>query len=304
MTAKKTWEFDFEPKGYPGSRTFRLILGECGINIIWKLAREGKLSIYDLFRKKGQTGKVEYSTPELEDDTVTTGKEDSGDKKKYSYSFLHKTVNTLEKKGLVRQSKDTSGIRNRKMIELTLLGLLVYLWRSKKEDKFITALESNGRVFPFYNLWKSMTEQFGEDRVMNALAKTTRDIEHTEAAVLRVQSHRADGYVPYEWMTRQHQRRDKDAAEFLLREDSSTLRDSYLTYLMLQDVRTLNKQKLEKKKKPLPEPFSLKEVTFFENNGIPLGFANIEEFPDFLKKHFTLESLFTGMFIENLLWHE
>jgi hypothetical protein len=281
-----------------------LILGECGINIIYKLAREGNLSIYDLFRKKGQTGKVEYPTPEVEDDVVTSGKEDSGHEKKYFYSFLHKTVNTLEKRGLVRQSKDTSGIRDRKMVELTLLGLLVYLWGSKKEDKFMTALESNGRVFPFHNQWKSMTEQFGADRVMNALAKTTRDIQQTGVAVLRVQSHRFEGYLPFEWVTRQHQRRDKDVAEFLLREDSSTLRDSYLAYLILQDVRALNKQKLERTDKPLPEPFSLTEDTFFESNIIPRRLADMEKYHNFLKKHFTLESLFTGMFVENLLWHE
>jgi hypothetical protein len=301
MTAKRTWEFGFELKNK--SRTSRLILGECGLNVIWKLAQEGKLSIYDLYRRKGiSAGKVEYSTPEVEDDVVTSGKEDIGFKKKYFYSFLHKTVNTLEKRGLVRQSKDTSGIRNRKMVELTLLGLLVYLWGSNKEDKFITALESNGGVFPFYSLWISMIEQLGEDRVINALAKTTKDIQQTEVAVLRVQSHRIDGYLPCEEVTRQHKRRDKDAAEFLLREDSSTLRASYLAYLMLQDVRKLNKQKLESMNKSLPEPFSQTEVTFFESNGIPLGLTSTEEYQDFLKKHFTLESLFTGMFVENLLW--
>jgi hypothetical protein len=304
-SGKRTFESNFEVPGtYAGQKTSSMRIGTCGPNFVWRLAREGRLSVYDLYRNS--KGIVEYQLAGCVDDLGSVARDNGklGESKgsKYLYPSVHKTVRRLEQLGLIRTSKDTSGIRNRRIAELTLLGLLVYLRGSTDKDRLEKALEKNGNLFTFFPVWDMLVEELGEEKVKTTLTNALNQLQCPEVGTFTVDSTCVEVYYRIDRKLGQHSNRNEKVASLLTKKEASVLAGSYFSYLLLHDSRMSQDRKEQGCKPSSEEPFSTTELVYFEKRGLPTRSFFKEGRSSFFQKFCGLESLVTGIFVENLLW--
>lgn len=316
MSAGSIWVFErLISKDYLGRFRELYEIDECMLNIIWTLARKGPLSIYQLGIEKSTYGKKssswkfrKYCVPDVTSVTRLLGKKDkTGEEVTYPYSVVHKKVKELEKKLMVEGTK--RGLRNSRIIELTFLGLLLYLVGSMDKDKFKSAIIHNGRLLPFSGLWDKMNETVGKERVAKALDQAVKDCWNLELALFKVRSIglefkgllREDLILKREPL-RVRYIRDTNAVRLVQKEEAQILRNSYIAYLAIHDFLELAGKHKKEVEELLPQMTFAKELAFIEKRksieSSILTDRLKEYFPEFASPEFFL----TGMFANNLLW--
>ena len=282
------------------------MMDECKINIIWKLGQEGPLSIYRLgVKEKYSLPKVWSEIPRIEG----APERKEGEKCMYEYAFIHKKVRELVKSHLVTTS--TSKRKEPSIVELTFLGLYVYLLGSMEEDKFARAINHHSSLLRFSGLWWSLVEKLGEKKVNDALDSAVKDFKNLALVKCKIKSLNLEfeGFVRNRMFPTVKaevvRERDATAVELLKRKEGSTLRKSYITYLAVQDLMRLSRQSKTTVKELLPHLESEKELAYFESrkpNSNNLFEGN--RLGDFFPEYASAEWFLTGMFVENLLWNE
>ena len=305
--------FDFYPviskRPPPHLPLPNLSIDGCELNILWRITGNEPQSIYALAR-------TEYSWPEHIHSEMITGdlkRLESGKKIKYYYADIHKSVAKLQKKQLVRSTKNTSGPRTKKMVKPTLLGLILYLQASeKKPTLFWKILKYHSTVLPFSNVWNHMEKILGTESLFHALFRTVEKSKFIYRVGISIKplNLEFEGFLkrkPFlssEEKDETYKERRREFAEFLKRPEAIVLRNSYIANLAVRDIEFLSK----KRKGPenlLKSLASEGELAFFEERrvGVNSLFKSTrlnEFFPTFAP----FENFFTGMFVENLLWEE
>lgn len=289
-------------------------LDESELNILWKLGKEGSKSAYKLGRCKYDLPKHVFA-PDL-----TWCPDSEAWKRKsdrfitYHYPFILKIVKRLEKKGLVRTRKDTSGPRTQKIVELTFTGLMLYLQNSDDKLRLEYAFKYCRDLIPFSTLWKSMTKKLGEKKCIMALEKTVKEFVDIGKAKFRIRPMKLkfEGFLESPRMLMREapevdtiREIDTDIAQYLRSKEALLLKNSYIAYLIVHDIPTLSGESRETIEKMISKLESEKELAYLEdrNVGTDLLFKG-DRLREYIPKYASIEYFFTGMFVKNLLWNK
>jgi hypothetical protein len=99
--------------------------------------------------------------------------------------------------------------------------------------------------------------------------------------------------------------RSHEAAEFLKTKEASLLKDSYVAYLAVHDLWKLWNKTTGEIEELLPTLDSERELAYFEGREIDSNsLFRRHRLREFFPKCASIDSFLTGMFVENLLWHE
>lgn len=288
-------------------------IDEFELSILWTLNKNGPKSVYRL-------QKMEYSLPKrVHKPQLADCPEEHDLLKKtempitYHYSFVHKIVRRLEKKKLVGTRSDTFKSRNRIIVEPTFSGLMLYLQNSDDKKRFDYALKHYPKLIPISEQWKSMTNVLGEAKCMRALEQTVDDFIEIQVLRFRVSPLKIDfqGYLesPPEIMRENLEdceilmERDEKVAKYLETKEGSLLKNSYIAYLIVNDIKTLSRKSREQIGRLLPTLESEKELAYFEKREV--GYYPLFKggrLKEFLPDYANMDYFFIGMFVRNLLW--
>lgn len=304
------FRWSFEPlisRNQTGLPICTLDIDECELCILWTLGKKGKRSIYDLGYKET------YDLPEQVNSSIApiVPKEKVGKREPYEYPFVRKSVLNLEKKGLVKITRDTTGNRTRKVVELTFPGLSLYLRGSVERDRFRNAIKHHSKLIPFSKQWESVKKLCGEEKCTETFSQTANSCINLIRAKFRVRPVKLDfeGFMkttfPVSHILRKTVReRDEKFSEYLGTEKALVLRDSYIAYLVMKDLSQLSGENLDYVEGILSKLESEKEFSYLVKNRDPTPLFKSKKLREFLPKYASIEYFFTGMFVENLLWHE
>jgi len=299
------WSFDpliWNGRTLLGAPT--LGIDECELCILWTLGGgkkdkdEDKFSIYDLGYKKVfyLPRKVNASIGAIEFE------QKAGKNEKYEYPFVRKSVLNLEKKGLVKITKDSSGDRMRKTVTLTFSGLSLYLRGSAEEHKVKNALNHHSELIPSADIWKEMCKEIGEKKCTEELERTAVNCAHLLRARFHIKSPSLEfrGYLKSHFYSSLRERRmplerDTKTSEYLKRKDAATLKDSYLAYLAVHDIQKLSRKDSEQIDRLLPTLDSEREYSYFQNGGQSASLFKGKNLCDLFPKYREVEYFFTGM---------
>jgi hypothetical protein len=236
----------------------------------------------------------------------------------YTISAFYKAMNRLEKrkltKTLYRGNKE-----NRRFVGLTFLGLMVYLQNSsdrfEDKNKLEKALEHYSELLPFSSSWLNLCEILGAKKCLEQLRNTVENFVSFEEKLCKLGS-LGRQFVTYVQMPsifdlfEEQQKpkvllkKDAKLTEFLGSSEAIDLRRSYIAHLLIQDFNDSVVKGYNKKiKDHIEELESERELALLENREIkdnPIMFNRLKEF---FPKYASLEYVFTGMFVKNLLWN-
>jgi hypothetical protein len=280
-----------------------LHLTECEIYIIWTLGEEGTRSIYAIAHKA-------RDFPEINATLSPSSWKRPVKRLRYDYHFVYSKVRELVKKGLVQ----TRSFNNQEpKVGLTFLGLIFYLQNLKDVqkgpfEKLKHVLRNYRTLIPLFTNWELMTKQLGTEKCNKAFNETITDFKLSKAKFrIRPINLAFHGFLKNSGFTKaltpEYERVEK-VSEYLKSNEALVLRNSYIAYLAVHNIRQLSGKNL----RDIKSHNSLEsevELAYFENRQIssnPLfkGDRLLELFP----KYASIEYFFTGIFVENLLWNE
>jgi hypothetical protein len=321
MATGTVWLFDYPvSKHYKGVHGPLIQIDECELTIVWTLAKEGDLPIYQLYRKKEKTPKKValwkqrvYELPEVNGIDALEGSRDrTGKRLKFGYSFIHRTVRKLERKHMIQTSEGTS--RNSRIVDLTFLGLLLYLRGSTDKNKFEKAIEHHSNIlFLPKETWYMLAKKLDGGKVESGLDLAVRDFVDLNKVRFRANpiGLEFEGFLKHDFGLRENVsgkvciERNSDMAELLRSKEVSFLRDSYIAHLAVHDFPKLKDKKRKQIDKLLPHLDSESELAYFEGREVssdPLFKGN--RLKEFFPKYASAEYFLIGMFVENLLWQK
>jgi hypothetical protein len=324
--------------GSPGIVWENLHLDESQLNILWKVAKSGPTSLYQL-------SKTIYYLPEQLNYRTTYHEEVWTKNLKepitYKRPFVFKVVKKLEEKKLVETEKRTSGVRLKLMVSPTVAGFVLYLQNSELESSFSNSMGldkteeekqkiQNRKLVPFVAFWDFIIEQLnngcknnvdlnhnneGKKKCFKALDKTIKDFSGIHRVKFFIKPHEIEfnGYVniPYSkmlvWKSSIEfiSKRDEQVAKLLMNPKLASLVRAYLAYLITTDIERLSGVENEEVLKLLPHLESEKEFAYFrpelKNQG---SLFQDGQFKNYITKNIPIEHFFTGLFVKNLLWVE
>jgi hypothetical protein len=300
------WLFDFpiqsDYKGFSGQL---ILVDECEINIIWKLGKEGPLSIYKLFEETYHLPSVWSGITEI------SGSRKTGAKRNYEYFFIYKKVKGLAKRRLITVSE--SRHKEPRIVRLTFLGMLVYLVGSLEGDKFKNTMNHHTELLPFSDLWDLLINKLGSEKVIEAFDRAIRGFSKLAIASFKVKSLGLE----FEGFLRNRltsvlslkedsgKERDKSVSDLLKSKELAVLRNSYIAFLAVNDIWKLRNKSSSEVKEILPMLDSEMELAYFEGRK-PSENSLFRDhgLKEFLPKYAGHEYFLTGMFVKNLIWQE
>lgn len=273
------------------------------INIMWELGGNGPHSILKLTKPMKQAGIL----------FARTGRDRLIEEKKKSYywDFVRKTIDKLQKEGIVTTRTDPKNKRNPTIVELTFQGVVLYLRESTDKKRFIQATKHYPQYLPFSKNLEMLNKRFGQGLVYNALEQATKTFVDVRQAAFRIRplNFEFQGFIEDIFVSgdaiKVLRGKNEKMAKLLQEQHVSVLRDSYIGYLAVHDLMRLMKQNKKNVEELLPNLDSEKELAYFErrevgSNSLFKGDRLKELFP----KYASVEYFLTGMFVENLLWQE
>ena len=315
------WIFDHPiSKNYKGIFLGLYKIDECKLNILWTLAKEGPMPVFQLFRKKKiAEGKKRvdewmprvYSLPKISEVLPMMGREGRiGETVTYNYSFVNKKVKELEKGWLVEDLG--KGSRRSKIVGLTFAGLLLYLLGSTDKGKFENAVTHYGRWLRFSDLWSQLKEALGQERVAEALDRAVSDFSNLILAKFRVRpiNLEFEGLLREELLLQKgsarHEShlRDPDTVGLLQKKKAFILKNSYLAYLAVHDICRLSGKDRSIVERLLPTMTSEEELRYIEGRNDKRNSLLMNRLKEYFPMYARYDFFLTGMFVENLLWKE
>lgn len=310
MPITSLWLFDFPIcRTYDKSNGPLIVIDECELNIIWKLAQKGPLNIYQLGNSET------YFLPEVWSGIVKVegSRYGTGEKCSYAYSFIYRKVKGLARKSLVEVS--ISKQKEARIVRLTLLGLYVYMLGSTDKDKFKNVTNPHHHhsyLLPFSSMWDLLMEKLGESRVKDALECAMKGFGNLAIVRYKLRSLglEFEGLLQNDLISAvriDETKREMDnvVLELLRREESSVLRKSYIAYLAVQDIWKLRNKDRKEVQELSMNLASEKDLASLEKREV--GFNSLFEgdrLKEFLPEYATEGFYLTGMFVENLLWQK
>lgn len=317
-----------------------LSLSDCEMYVVWMLGQVGPRSIVEIAKFPRYFPKPNLSRMNLPDDNMKLRLKDipptylnstrrPGFNKKrppnYSKSAIYSAVDRLEKKSLV-ETISREPLRN---VNLTFIGLMLYLQNSTEKGRFKNLFTKHTRLFPFSHLWTKLTQKFGLDECLLTLEKTIENfhglekidyVTQLEKARLEAFYHPYSGsdlqilsnselfglmFGIYENNTKIIPTKNSKVWDFLQSEEALLLRETYIAYLAAQDMKKLVGLENESYDKIIVTLKSEKELAELEKREVmsnPLFKGG--RLMKLFQNYSGIECYFTGMFVNNLLWNE
>ncbi len=291
-----------------------LFLSEVQLNIIRLLAQKGDCSVFDLSKAKYLSlNELEAEIYPFESEELEKSKRE----KLYHYAQIHRSVEELEKLGLVKTRMDMSGVHPRRIAGLTFTGVILYLSAFRLETKFertkakrVVGIYSD--FLPFSAEWDSISKIVGKEEAFDRLRETASSFAFIQRVTfeLRRQNLKFEGFLRTPMIgamsiprpgTMSRRDRNQEFSEFLATRDQ--LLKAYIAYLAVYDIAFLSYLDPGEIKKWIDKLWSEKELAHLEERRIETNsLFSGERLREFFPRCATLNSFFTGMFMEHLLW--
>jgi hypothetical protein len=249
--------------------------------------------------------------PKKSDKPVSETKESDSTSKRhtYLYPFIQKVVKRLEQKGLVSTRKDTSGARNKRIVSPTFKGIIYFLQNQKPTSFVLDELFKNHEsIMPFSSkpeflegsiAWNAFMETVWEFYCIRRAKFSIKHLNLTFEAYLEANKRINERRLQY-MNPSFHQ--NLEVLSALEKNEMSELKNAYIACLALGDIELLS-YATKGVKVFAPILISEREMAHFEKREI--GINSIfegERLKDLFPKYSSLQSLFLGMFVRNLLW--
>lgn len=292
-----------------------LELSESELAILWFLCENGPRCAYEIDKE------TYYLPTNIRVPDVVIGKispdklmKKVKEKRRNHRPFIVIILKRLEKKGLLRIVKDTSGDRTKNVAEPTFSGLMLYLTYSLDDEKFKHALLYYSKLVPFFSKWDEIESKLGKEKCKNALEQTVRDFVEIKRVKFQARSLRLkfEGFLesPKMFMRKAPEvdtirEIDTDVAQYLRSKEALLLKNSYIAYLIVHDIRTLSGESKESIGKMISKLESEKELAYLEGRNVETDLLfKGDRLREYIPKYAGIEYFFTGMFVESLLWNE
>lgn len=310
-------KYHFEPIFLGHSVPWRfptLELNEYQLSIIRYLAPKKAHSLYDL--KKACYPPVKDIAAELS----PYGSEVSERKRKdkpYFYAQIYNSVRELERKGLVKTSKDTGGGRAKRKVELTFAGIILFLrifpLETKMErSKAKKVVNIYPHILPFSAEWDKISKILDEEKAFDLLkeaAKSFRFVQKVTFNLTRLNLE-FEGYlrrppigrVPIQIPgTVSRKDRNRKFAEFLAA--NNKLLKAYISYLAVYDIAFLSYVHPGEVENWIDKLWCERELASFEERPVQTNsLFSGQRLREFFPRYAALNYFFTGLFMESLLW--
>ena len=303
MPSRDSWDFR-TTVGYDlGLEIPGIYLEDCEVYVLWTLGKCGPRSIYALSKASNPFPTVTTSIfgPSLEHKRALGKKPPN-----YSYTAIHKSANSLERKGLTHTIRYTHGPQSKRIVGLTFIGLILYLQNSNERDRFEKVFTTYPDLIPFSPQWNLLNERIGKQKCIEDLEKTVKRFVALRRARFTLKPLKTvfEGYLqPNYSLCRKN--RNKDVAEFLEDKEVFLLLKSYIAYLACHDIDRLSILDNENIKEVICKLDSEEELAYFEKRDISANpLFRGKRLKKFLPEYAKLEYFFTGMYVATLLWHE
>jgi hypothetical protein len=318
-----------------------LTLSDCEMYLIWFLGKEGPNRISEIANTPHFFPKPNLDRMFLPDDNMKFRLKDipptyvdsvkKGEFKKkrppnYSNTAIYDAVDRLEEIGLTETISRKPPPKAERKVDLTFIGLMLYLQNSEEKNRFKSLFSKHSRLFPFSNLWETIEGKFGKDTCFFTLEKTIRNF-HALEKIVYVKNPEKDQFEVFHhqysevdmsklsalelfWLM--FERRDSQIIphkvdsvwEFLKEEKARVLRESYIAYLAAQDMKKLVNLDIDLLENELVQLESESELADLERREIMANpLFKGERLKAFFPKYSGIEYFFTGMFVNNLLWN-
>ena len=284
------------------------------LSFLWTIVKSKPMSLYELKKQEFYFPKNRAATtrPMGNLDTYEARMEEP---ETHLYPYVKEVVKRLEGKGLVSTSLKP-GPRSRRIVSPTFKGIIYFLQNEPPTGKEVAKLFENHRAVmsPLMEFINSVGGYIDVEQWWKALKETVW--EFYELRKVRISIKHLDmtfeGYLenPIRFLAKRLQymnsnfQKDPKMLSYLEKEEAREYRNAYIAYLALNDVEILSVAKKWNLKEYSPILFSEVELAQFEKREKGSNFLFDGERPkEFFKpKYCSLESIFVGMFIRNLLW--
>jgi hypothetical protein len=313
-----------------------LTLDESELNILWALGKNGPMTIDNLANS-------DYYLPycvncySTENEEVWLRLGEHHTKISYKPNFIYRVVRRLCKNWLVTKTgkkisyTDEHGPREKIVVAPTLTGLILYLQSIRADDLKSAFHQSMGlneadnekgntrnrKLLLFANKWDFLTKNLGvdvgEQKCYRALAQTLEDFVgiHKVSFSVKPQELKFEGYleVPASLLMFGKPKgkfslfRDEQVDTLLKSEELNQLLNSYIAYLIANDIRRLSLCSQAEVPECLSSLESEREFAYFKPKTAKSGSlfkGNLLK--GFVPDYASLAQFFTGMFVKNLLW--
>jgi hypothetical protein len=317
---KKTIRFGFFPivsKDVPIDFP-TLEMEESEIGILWALCKEGPKSIYDLnvhtqfFLQPYWPKQVWITLPDMTPEEAKEMRNNLLKPRTYHRSSIYKVVEELSKKNLTKISKDTSESRIKTIVKPTFEGIVLYLRNPFEKQKLENIWKHYSKMIPFSDKWDSIVTVFGEEKCLETLELTLKNFQVNNVRFrikpLAIEFEGCLEGVKVLQTENEKEKfrleRNKTVADYLKSNDARILRESYIAYLALNDIKKLSFTEKRKLDATLSKLGSERELAYFENRQLSSSNSLFKggRIKEFLQGYSGIEYFFTGMFVNNLLW--
>jgi len=297
-----------------------LEMEESEIRILWALCEKGPKSIYNLKEKtkfflQGYWPKrVWINLPDTTAEEAKRMLKDLHEPTTYHRSSIYRIVRGLSNKNLAETSRDTSGPRIKTVVKPTFEGLILYLQNPFEKQKLKNIWTHYSKMIPFSDKWNSMVTLLGEERCFETLEQTVKDFVDIRRVkfLIRPLKMTFEGFLesPKILFASIEEEdfvleRDEVVTTYLKGKTARILRNAYVAYLAVNDIRKLCWKSKEELEKLLSKLESEKELAYFEKRQVGSNPLFKEgRIKEFLPRYSGIEWFLTGMFVKNLLWHK
>jgi hypothetical protein len=308
---KSCWEFLRLISDSPMSSLIDAIyLDDDELRIFCFLAEHGPSTIYGLSTLKRYSVRMKRPRKLFKEfRSIGTIKEPKMGKR-YCYDKAFKIVKKLVQIGLSKKTMQTGKPRDLK-IQITFLGLLLYLRSSTNMKKFRLAVQHNEQLFPFLNDLKLLTNELSWERVTNTLNRALKEFVSLKRAMIRVRPLNLgfEGLLEEPFGSRNLviilTGKRRKLSDFLRRQEAYEFRSSYLAYLAVHDIPRLIGKTRDQIEQLLPQLNSEKELAYFEERDVSVNpLFRGDRLTEFFPEYASLEHFLTGKLIVNLLWRQ
>jgi DNA-binding PadR family transcriptional regulator len=241
------------------------------------------------------------------EDGIERYKEKTGKSRSFNLSYIKKMIKSLQKKGFVEKRSSPDADRMKKTVSITLPGLIYYLQLTGL-NLIMQNLSKHENLMPFLKYWEDITKE--TPCAKEVLWKTIDNFNGVQEAEFLIDSFKFN-FKSYLESDIRLWRKESTMLDMKYRNNildnylrnNEELRNSYIAYLALLDIRTLTRVANSEIKNYTPKLKSEQEFSLLEDKPLhsyPLFQGGLIK--EFFPKYGSIEYFFTGLFLYNLIW--